>query len=217
MGLLSSALSFVGSVCSAVVGGVAAVVGGGVTALAGAVGVALKVTGLLDTVVKIVDVIGRALGIWGEKETTEEMGDRALQAQEAGIRPENFETYDQYLKEIRGIELDPEKSKKHTTAEKIMAGMGVCYWGLDDKYGKGSGDLITHIVKDHEYFNEKRLGAYLDGVRSVADVARYFSGKLNPDDTNRVCDDLMGVEKQLNPEKSDADIYRDLNARKSNS
>lgn len=215
MGWFSSACSFVGSVCSSVCSGIASAVGSGLSRLGDAIGGALRIGGIMDSIIKIVDVIGRALGIWGEKETTDEMGDRALQAQEAGIQPENFETYEQYLKEIRGLELDPEKSKKYSTAEKIMAGMGVCYWGLDGKYGKGSGDLLTHIVKDHEFFNEKRLGVYLDGVRSVADVARYFSGKLNPEDNARVRDDLMGAEKQLNPEKSDADIYRDLNARKS--
>lgn len=214
MGFWSSLGSAVGSVCSAVCGGIAAVCGGGIASLAGAVGLALKVTGLLDAAVKVVDVIGRVLGIWGEKETTEEMGDRALQAQEADIRPENFETYEQYLKEIRGLELDPEKSKSYTQAEKIMAGMGVCYWGLDGKYGKGSGDLLTHIVKDHEFFNEKRLGAYLDGVRNVADVARFFSGKLSPDEVNRVGDNLLMAEKKLNPERDYADIYHDLNARK---
>ena len=48
----------------------------------------------------------------------------------------------------------------------------------------------------------------------MADVARYFNGRLNPDDTNRMCDDLMGAEKKLNPDKSDADIYRELNTHK---
>lgn len=207
--------SFCGA-CSSVCGGIASVVGGGVSALGSAISSALSIGSIIGSIIKVVDTIGRALGIWGEKETTDEMGDRALQAQEAGIRPEDYKTYEAYLKEIRGLELKPEKSKKYTAAEKVMAGMGVCYWGLDGKYGKGSGDLLTHIVKDHEFFNEKRLGVYLDGVCSVADVARYFSGKLDPDDNARVRNDLMGVEKQMNPDKSDADIYRDLNARKSN-
>ena len=215
MGWFSSACSFVGSVCSSVCSGIASVVGGGLSVLGSAIGSALSMGNIMGSIISIVDAVGRALGIWGAKETTDEMGDRALQAQEAGIQPENFETYEQYLKEIRGLELDPEKSQKYTMAEKIMAGMGVCYWGLDGKYGKGAGDLLTHIVKDHEFFNEKRLGVYLDGVRSVADVARYFSGKLDPDDNARMRNDLMGAEKQLNPDKSDADIYRDLNARKS--
>jgi hypothetical protein len=74
--------------------------------------------------------------------------------------------------------------------------------------------LLTHIVKDHEFFNEKRLGAYLDGVRNVADVARFFSGKLSPDEVNRVGDNLLMAEKKLNPERDYADIYHDLNARK---
>lgn len=214
MSWLSSLGSAISSACSSVCSGIASVVGSGISRLAGALSPVLAVANIISAVVSVVDTIGRALGLWGQEETTEEIGDRALQAQEAGIRPEDYERYADYIKEIRGLELDPEKSKTYTSAEKIMAGMGVCYWGLEDKYGKDTGDLLIHIAKDHEFFNDKRLGAYLDGVRSVAEVARYFSGKLNPDDNARVRDDLMQVEKQLDPTKTDLDIYRDLNARK---
>lgn len=214
MGFWSSLGSAVSSVCSSVCSGIASVVGSGISRLTGALSPVLAVVNIIVAIVSVVDTIGRALGLWGQEETTEEIGDRALQAQETGIRPEDYERYEDYIKEIRGLELDPEKSKTYTSAEKIMAGMSVCYWGLEDKYGKDTGDLLIHIVKDHEFFNDKRLGAYLDGVRNVAEVARYFSGKLNPDDNARVRDDLIQVEKQLDPTKTDIDIYRDLNARK---
>ncbi len=175
-GFIGTLITAAGSVCSTVCSGLASVVGGGLSSLGSALGSILSVGNSLSSIVSIVNTIGRALGIWGEKETTDEMGDRALQAQEAGIRPENYETYEAYIKEIRGLDLDPEKSKKYTSVEKVMAGMGVCYWGLDGKYGKGSGDLLTHIVKDHEFFNEKRLGVYLDGVRRLQ--LRFDAGTL---------------------------------------
>ena len=45
--------------------------------------------GLFGKIGGIAGGILQALGLWGEKETPEDVGDRALQAHEQGIFPEN--------------------------------------------------------------------------------------------------------------------------------
>ncbi len=141
-----------------------------------------------------------------------------MQAEEAGIKPENFETYQEYKATIDAFELDPEKSEKYKPEEKVAAGLGVEFWALEDKFGKGAGDLLTHMVKDGvdggSYFSKERVDSFIDKVESVADVAKYFSKTLTPEDSSRVEQKLVDAEKALSPDKSNADIYRELDTQR---
>ncbi|MBK6757521.1 MAG: hypothetical protein IPG70_07835 [Moraxellaceae bacterium] len=207
--------SFVSGVCSAAVSvfnGVASVATG-VLSLAKVLPLPPQVEAFL-LVVKVIDIVCKALGILDADDSTEDLGDRALQAEEAGIKPENFETYQEYKAAIDNFQLDPEKSAKYKTEEKMAAGLGVEFWALEDKFGQGAGDLLTHMVKDGVegggYFSKERLDSFLGKVESVADVAKYFSKTLSPDDNSRVEQKLVDAEKALNPDKTNTDIYREL-------
>lgn len=224
-------MGWVSSICSAVSSCVSAVCSAASSVLSSVASVASGVLSLAKVlpvfppqveafllVVKVIDSVCKALGIIEADEDTEELGDRALQADEAGIKPENFATYQEYVTAIRNFELNPEKSEKYKPEEKIAAGLGVEYWALEEKFGKGSGDLLTHMVRDGidggNYFSKERVDSFIDKVESLADVAKYFSKALGPDDHNRVEEKLFQADKALNPDKSNADIYRDLDAQR---
>ena len=65
---------------------------------------ALAVVGLAVQGLKIVGnaivSIAKALGIIKPERTVEEIGDRALQAEEKGITPDKYESYEAWIKEI---------------------------------------------------------------------------------------------------------------------
>ncbi|MBP9726611.1 MAG: hypothetical protein KBD83_03995 [Gammaproteobacteria bacterium] len=222
MGWLSSAwdsvCSFTSGVCSVakdVFVGVASVASG-VLSLARVLPLPPQIEAFF-LAVQVIDIVCKALGLLEADETNEDFGGRVLQAEETGIHPEEYPTYLEYVAAIRNVELDPEKSAKYKPEEKMAAGLGVQYWGLEERVGAGTGELLTMIVKDGyndlPYFTERRISNMLK-VDSVANLEKYFSGKLNADDHNSVEQKLVDAERSLSPEKSNIDIYQELDARR---
>ena len=165
----------------------------------------------------VLDVALVVVGLLKPEETVEDIGDKVLQGYEQDIKPADFSTYNEYITAIRNVKLDPEKSKEFNFGEKITAGTTVMAWGMEEKLGQGSSDLLVHIIADapniakgEGYFTESRVQNILDKIKDIADVAKYFSNKLNPDDNNRVEQELVKAEQGLNPDKSVDNIYQEL-------
>lgn len=218
---VSSCVSAVCSAASSVLSSIASVAGG-VLSLAKVLPILPPQVEAFLLVVKVIDAVCKALGILGKDESTEDLGDRAMQADEAGIKPEKYTTYQEYKADIDNFKLDPEKTAENKSEAKLAAtmaaGLGVEFWAMEEKFGKGAGDLLTHVVKDGvaggNYFSKERLESFIEKVENVTDVAKYFSKSLSPDDNSRVEQKLVDADKALNPEKSNADIYRDLDSRR---
>ncbi|MHA3116586.1 hypothetical protein E0H86_11810 [Acinetobacter sp. ANC 4635] len=242
MGWLSSAVSAVGnafsSACSAVGNAISNTFGnvtdtfsktindlGNVLTSASAILTALSVViphPQLRLVVKVIDSALVVLGLLKQNETTEDIGDMVLQAYEADIKPADFSSYDDYINTLRSFKLDPEKSAKFNFGEKISAGITVQAWGLEDKIGQGSSDLLVHILKDapnilkgEGYFTEIRVQNIIGKIKDISDVAKYFSNKLNPDKNNDIEQDLVKAEQNLSPDKTVDEIYQELDKHKS--
>ena len=208
---ISGAFSAVSNACSSVLSSISNIVSNAAPLLA-ALAVVFPAVGVLAKAVMAIDAMSRILGLLGPDESTEELGDRAIQAKEAGINPENYATYKEYVAAIRGFELDPKKSAEYSDTEKMMAGRGVQYWGFEEKFGVGAGDILTKTIQSPDYFTGDRLASFLDKVESVADVVQYFNGKLSSNERNAVEDKLVEAEKSINPDKSTADIYKELDS-----
>ena len=104
---------------------------GAIVAAAVTVSKALAVVGLAVQGLKIVGnaivSIAKALGIIKPERTVEEIGDRALQAEEKGITPDKYESYEAWIKEIEKDDwgYDPEKNKDMDLQKKILKGVEV--------------------------------------------------------------------------------------------
>lgn len=171
--------------------------------------------GLGEAIKNIGTVVLKVLGILNPDENVEDLGDRALQAADKGIRPENYSSYDQYLTEIRNFKLDPEKSASLRSEEKIGAGLAVGTVGLEKKFNvpNGSmGPIWVLAASNPEYFNADRLVKIVQSGQSMTDVMRYFEGKQSPADAIRIRDSLMGLERQRSPDKSDSTLYAEMMA-----
>ena len=71
-----------------------------------------------QVVSKAIQAIGRALGIIKDKDQIEDLGDRALQAEEKGITPDKYSTFDEFKQALDNFELNPDKTKATSLEEK---------------------------------------------------------------------------------------------------
>lgn len=212
---ISSTFSSFSSTCSSVINSVAA--------HAPAISGALKALSIviphpyLKMAVPIIDAALVVIGLLATDETTEEIGERALYAQEANINASDFTNFDDYIQEIRNFDLDPDNPKDFNFGEKIAAGVAVMAWGMEEKFGEHSSDLLSLIIDDapnlnkgEGFFTEQRVEAILKSIDNVSDVVDYFKGKLNPDTKEQVEAKLVDIEETLNPDISIKDIYDKL-------
>lgn len=162
----------------------------------------------------IANVVLSVLEIFKPGEDVEDMGDRALQAAEQGIKPEKFDTFDEYLEEIRNFPLDSEKSSNLSSAEKMAAGLAIGATGMEKKFDAPEGSLgpiWLLAASNPTYFTAERLINIAQSGSTVVDILRYFEGKLGPADAVNARGILMGLERQHSPSKTDATLYAELN------
>lgn len=175
---------------------------------------ALKVVAFAVTAIDIGVRVCKSLGIIKKEMPPEELGDRALQAQEKGINPEDYEgRYNEYLAEIEALELEPEASEKFSPEEKKVAAAQVLSLALVEHYGKDSGVekfLSTELTENNKkFYTPERVISYMDTFKNSRDnmenISKYFDGKLDSMQDFRYMDaKLIEAEKKLgvNEEKA---------------
>lgn len=181
--------------------------------VASAIGSALSgALRVLETVCTAIQVICKILGVGKPDEKIEDIGDRAIQAEEAGIVPENFDTYEEYRRKVDEFKIDSEKSKEITLERKLLKGIELQVIGLENKYPQiGWGTLIQYAATNPEYFTPKRmehLGEVLKkNPERVEDIATYLQGEEKNEDKFFDTQDLLKeIEKNIDPALSDKAI-----------
>ena len=120
------------------------------------------------------------------------MGDRALQAKEAGINPEDYDgRFEEYKDKIENFEIDPEKSKNYTPEQKLAAAGEIAGWALTEHYGKASGVekfIECEWNKNGKYYEPERTAAYMEEFKDggMEKIGDYFDNKL---------DSLQGIKQ----------------------
>lgn len=119
--------------------------------------------------------ICKALGIVKEETQTEELGDKALQSD---LKPDDFDSYEEYVKAVEKTKLDPEKSKLTTQDEKFRKGIELASGVVLEKFGNSRvlvealisqahlipSKMIPELTKLLEAGNADLLGKYLNGT-----------------------------------------------------
>lgn len=160
--------------------------------------------------------LGKALGIIKPERKVEELGDKAIQAEEQGIKPENFEKYEDYVKKIEDFEVDSEKSKQISEEEKIAKGTEVGIGLAIDKFSEaGIRDIVEIFSKNPEYFTEARMSEIfktgIEDKENFSNIVSFFNGKEPNFETNvKSRDMLIDIEKKLNPHISDKDAFNNV-------
>ena len=183
--------------------------------LSAAVALALKAL-ICEAVKKLVQAIGKALGLIKEDEKLEDLGDKALQAEEQGITPDKFKTYEEYVTRIQNFELDPEKSKKYSTEDKMKKSMEVYSKLIAEKYPETAVDLdkLAAIeIKNPGYLTDERIKQISemlkDDPKLIGDIVRYLSGsETDAVNISNTIDKMINIEKGTDPGMSDAEAYK---------
>jgi hypothetical protein len=164
---------------------------------------------ILKFVANIANTISTVFGIFNEKETVEDIGDRALQAAEQGITPDEFEDHAGYMDALRNFELDNEKSEKLSPTEKIVSGLAVAGRGLDEKFGTPEGtmgNLWLLAGAKPDYFNAEKLTQLLKTGQDIMSVVDYFEGTLGGGESLEVEDKLVALDKAQSPDQEEKSI-----------
>lgn len=216
-------MSLFGSICSgfsSIVSGAVNFVSSGISAAASWCGE--KFTNIIDVGKDVLSNVGgiagslmQGLGIWGEKETPKDFGDRALQAHEQGIFPETFENFGHYMAGLRSFDLDPKKSEESTTDQKIFKGLEVAGRALEDKFNAPTGSMANVWVlagANPEYFTSDRFQSMMNAGMDIASVVDYFEGKLGGGESLEVEDQLVDVDQKKHPEKTENSSRQEIYA-----
>lgn len=210
----SAACSAVTSVCSTAVsvcGSIGRSVGTIVSNIAPKLMMIVGPTSKLNTLLVVVDAVIQLYSILKPDEKIQDIGDKAIQASEEGISMDKFDGFDEYMTSLRNFEVDPERSEKIDELTKQLTGIAVVTQGLAEKLnvdGVALGNIWTLPALNAQVFTAERIKAILDNSANVGNVVKYFEKDLTPQIALNVEKELVSAEKQLSPEKSDADIYK---------
>ena len=185
------------------------------------------VTKLVPAIVKIIGVqlekFGRALeeffkglGLIEQEDNVEEIGDKALQAEQDDLHPikiEDFDSHEKYLAAIKEYKLDAEKSalipkddKLHKALE-ILLGMAIA------RYGQPMSDFSQIVLSNPDFYSKAgRLNEFASLIRSdpktFAELVNYMENKnMSTEKNDAAFDKLVEMEKKINPEATDTEIW----------
>ena len=185
---ISGGISAIGSAISSAVGSIGSAVSSFAKNFAPTIGSILaKVHPVLGTVSLWASAIGQVLNLFRPDEKVEDIGDRALQAQEQNIKPEKFENFDAYMDGLRNFDLDPEVSDKTPTATKLVAGMAIATLGMEDKFNLERGSLngIWLLpMTNADYFTPERMKSLLENGKTIGDIGAYIEKRMSGEDAS---------------------------------
>lgn len=209
MGLISGICSFVSGAVSAISSAF-----GSLGSLVSVASNFLKVASpYLGIIGNIISIVGNLLGVKKEDENLEEIGAKAMKSDK---KPENFDSYNDYIKHLReNIKLDKEEmenASKELKLARTAVGATVVSKGIEEKKEMeisvdtwvamakagldGKIDVVNLILDTFKDKNEQK------------DFANYVDGKAGFKEEKIVTDKLTDIYKSLEPNASDIDIEK---------
>lgn len=169
--------------------------------------VAVAVATSVSAIATAVSAVAHAFGLT-KTTNPEQLGDKALQADEDGIHPDNYDTFQEYLDAVEEFEIDPEKSKKWTKEEKEMRALQISSTLLIDKFGKNAETMIYEMAKNPEHFTIERSKAYLEIAEDkgidIENIKLLLDNELDDYKDMLEADNAMyDIEKTINPQLSE--------------
>ena len=169
---------------------------------------------VMQLIAKVAEGVATVLDIFNPSDNIEDMGDRALQAAEQGIKPDQFDEFSNYLIALRGLDdFNPNKNSDKTM-EKIVAGLAIAGAGIDQKFDWAEGTAAQYwplVGASTEYFTADKFLQIIATGSSISAVANYFTGKLGGAEALHVEDALVQMESKthpnLDPNTIRAEIY----------
>ena len=175
----------------------------------------LAIEGLKE-IGKIIFTMAKIIGVLKPEMDMQEIGDKALQAEAAGITPEKYDTYSEYVAEIERFPVDQEKSQKISEELKEIKGVEIAVSLMVEKFAETPiVSFIESIINNPEFFSTGKIEAISEKINEDKDFITDFVGYIsntekNAEKINSISEFLIGVEKNVHPEISDKDAYKQI-------
>lgn len=191
----------------------------GIISAAGAIVGGLSKLGLaigaLKAIGNIIGAFAKALGLVKPDRDVEDLGDRAMQAEQQGLTPDKFDSYKDWVKKIEGDDwgYDPEKTKDVDAKEKINKGIEVSSAvSMDEFPGLPIEAFFGLVGKNLDIFSESRMKEFANVAKTDSDlfskIIGYMTGSIKDHNViNSVTDKLMEIEKRLDATMNDDRAY----------
>lgn len=161
--------------------------------------------------------LAKELGIIPDMEV-EELGARAIQGIENGIRPEDFASTEEWVNKLMQDDwgYDPEKSESLSQEEKVYMGIGTVAAFLVDKFEQlPIKEFLLLATLNPALFTVERMVAISDliinGSKAFGTIVNYLSGSDKSRPTVELATDtLIEIEKKINPELDDNEAYKKI-------
>lgn len=196
-----------GAIIAGIAGAVGAIASAAVSVVKSLAVVGMAVEGLKN-VGKVLVNLAKSLGLIKTQMQVDELGDKAIQS---GYDPEQYDTYNDYVKAVENFNLDSEKSKTISEEEKIKKGMELATGVMIEKYKDSPMEkFCVEIGNRPEFFNENVLNGIGDLIVSdenvISDLTGFLDGTLKNDDKlEDISGKLTDLYKVGNPGVSDGE------------
>ena len=203
-------MSFFGSLFSGISNVLSVVVGTLVPAIVKIVGVQL------EKFSRAMEAFFKELGLIEQNENVEELGDKALQAEQDELEPiklKDFDSYEKYLAAVREYEIDAEKSALIPQDEKLHKALEVLLGMSIEQYGQMMSEFGQIVVNNPEFYSkEGRLTEFASLMRSdpqtFEEIVDYIENKnMSTEKNDAAFDKLVEMEKKNSPEATDAEVW----------
>lgn len=166
---------------------------------------------VIEVLGPVIQKIGQALGLVEEDESCEDLGARALNAEEAGVTPEKFGSFEEYLNEVKKFPPETDRSME----DRLSMGTKLILGIINDKYPDFDPEILPVLAEMPELPTESwgtEIGKLLkNGTVSAQLLSDYFLNKpLSAEDVSKVDNELMKIEKTNNPGLSDGEAYKKI-------
>ena len=160
---------------------------------------------LLSLAIDIADKLIDALKKWGVLEntsSTDDLGAKALYAENCGILEENYATYGEYLHAVDGMNITAEQRNAYAPEKKREAGAQLILGGLKEEMGAQAEAFAIETAKNADFYQaEGRVETYAEAVKSgnvsAENISAYFDNKLEDLQTVKTTDAaLKSIEEK---------------------
>lgn len=154
---------------------------------------------------KAIETIGKALGIIKVEDKIEDLGDRALQAEDEGITLDNFSTFEEYKEALEKFEIDPEKTKSNSMEAKERKFIEICAMGMKEQNPNLKvEEMLTFMDKYPNLFSPERANVIgklvVEDSNVINDMVGFVTGnERNGHNLKNGRDALVTIEMDQNP------------------
>ena len=174
------------------------------------------ILGVLKIVSAIVETVATVLGVIRSDERIEELGEKTLQAAEAGITMESCgNDFSKYQHEIRSFQIDPEKAQNRRLEDKLIAGICFVDQGISQKYPfLNMASAYPLFAMKSDFFTAARVASYAQTAVELqynfSKIKSFFDGSCSMGDKKKTEEFIYAAESKFNPDFKLADLKKDI-------